>query len=53
MMVRKTFMLAALAAGALPSVMWAQAAAKCEIDDGKPGQVKDARTALVTAGIVG
>jgi hypothetical protein len=53
MMVRQTFMLAALAAGALPGVMRAQAAAKCEIDDGKPGQVKDARTALVTAGIVG
>src|SRR5689334_9216410 len=55
MMVRKTFLVAALAAGALPGIVWAQApaAAKCEIDDNKPGQVKDARNALVTAGIMG
>jgi len=54
MMVRKTFMLAALAAAAVPGVGRAQAAAaKCEIDDGKPKQVKDARDALVTAGIIG
>ena len=52
MMVRKTFMLAALAA-ALPAGAFAQAAAaKCEIDDGKPNELKDARTALVTAGLV-
>jgi len=52
MMVRKTFMLAALAA-ALPAGAFAQAAAaKCEIDDGKPTELKDARTALVTAGLV-
>jgi tetratricopeptide (TPR) repeat protein len=50
-MVRKTFMVAALAAGVLPGVMRAQA--KCDIDDGKPGQVKDARNALVTAGLIG
>lgn len=54
MMVRKTFMLAALTAAAVPAVLRAQApAAKCEIDDGKPNQLKDARTALVTAGLVG
>jgi tetratricopeptide (TPR) repeat protein len=53
MMVRKTFMLAALAAAAVPAVVRAQAAAKCEIDDGKPKQVKEARDALVTAGIIG
>jgi len=51
MMVRKTFMVAALAAGALPGVMRAQA--KCEIEEGKPGQIKDARNALVTAGLIG
>ena len=52
MMVRKTFMLAALTA-ALPAGAFAQAAAaKCEIDDGKPNELKDARTALVTAGMV-
>ena len=50
MMVRKTLMLAALAAAALPAGAFAQA--KCEIDDGKPNQVKDARNALVTAGLV-
>ena len=43
MMVRKTFVVAALAASALPGI--ARAQAKCEIDDGKPGQVKDARNA--------
>src|SRR4051812_5564582 len=54
MMVRKTFMLAALAAAAVPAVLTAQAAAaKCEIDDGKPNQLKDARNALVTSGLVG
>ena len=54
MMVRQTFMVAALAVGALPGVVYAQAApAKCEIDDGKPNQVKDARNALVTAGLIG
>ena len=54
MMVRQTFMVAALAVGALPGIVRAQAApAKCEIDDGKPGQVKDARNALVTAGLIG
>jgi hypothetical protein len=52
MMVRKTFMLAALAAAAVPAVLHAQAA-KCDIDDGKPKQVKEARDALVTAGILG
>ena len=51
MMVRKTFVVAALAASALPGI--ARAQAKCEIDDGKPGQVKDARNALVTAGLIG
>jgi tetratricopeptide (TPR) repeat protein len=51
MMVRKTFVVAALAASALPGIVRAQA--KCEIDDGKPGQVKDARNALVTAGLIG
>src|SRR5688500_16119872 len=52
MMVRKTFMLVALtAAGLLPAAALAQA--KCEIDDGKPKQVKEARDALVTAGIIG
>ena len=51
MMVRKTFVFAALAAAVLPAS--ARAQAKCEIDDGKPNQVKDARTALVTAGLVG
>lgn len=53
MMVRQTFMVAALAVGALPGISRAQAPAKCEIDDGKPGQVKDARNALVTAGLLG
>ena len=53
MMVRKTFLVAALAVGGLPVIVGAQAAAKCEIDDGKPNQVKDARNALVTAGLVG
>ena len=53
MMVPKTFMLAAFAAAALPAGAFAQAAqAKCEIDDGKPNELKDARTALVTAGLV-
>src|SRR6476619_1011027 len=53
MMGRKTLMLAALAAAAVPGVGRAQAAAKCEIDDRKPKQVPDARDALVTAGIIG
>jgi tetratricopeptide (TPR) repeat protein len=53
MMVRQTFMIAALAVGALPGMIRAQAPAKCEIDDSKPGQVKDARNALVTAGLIG
>jgi len=53
MMVRQTFMVAVLAVGALPGISRAQAPAKCEIDDGKPGQVKDARNALVTAGLLG
>jgi tetratricopeptide (TPR) repeat protein len=53
MMVRKTFMVAVLAVGTLPGIVRAQAPAKCEIDDGKPGQVKDARNALVTAGLLG
>jgi tetratricopeptide (TPR) repeat protein len=53
MMVRQTFMIAALAVGALPGIVRAQAPAKCEIDDSKPGQVKDARNALVTAGLIG
>lgn len=53
MMVRKTFTFAVLAAAALPAYAMAQAAAaKCEIDEGKPKQVKDANTALVTAGLV-
>ena len=51
MTVRQTFVVAALAASALPAI--ARAQAKCEIDDGKPGQVKDARNALVTAGLIG
>lgn len=51
MTVRKTFVVAALAASALPGI--ARAQAKCDIDDGKPGQVKDARNALVTAGLIG
>lgn len=50
MMVRKTLMLAALAATALPAGAFAQA--KCEIDEGKPNQVKDARNALVTASLI-
>jgi len=53
MIVRRTFMVAALAVGALPGMVRSQAPAKCEIDDGKPGQVKDARNALVTAGLIG
>jgi predicted Zn-dependent protease len=53
MMVRQTFIIAALAVGGLPGIVSAQAPAKCEIDDGKPGQVKDARNALVTAGLLG
>ena len=53
MMVRKTLMVAALAAGGLSGIARAQAAAKCEIEDGKPNQVKDARNALVTAGLIG
>ena len=53
MMVRQTFMVAALAVGALSGIVSAQAPAKCEIDDGKPGQIKDARNALVTAGLLG
>jgi tetratricopeptide (TPR) repeat protein len=53
-MVRTTFLVAALTVGAVPGILRAQAAAaaKCDIEDGKPGQVKDARTALVTAGLV-
>ena len=51
MTVRKTFLLAAFAASAAPGVAFAQA--KCEIDEGKPNQVKDARNALVTAGLIG
>jgi len=51
MMVRKTFMVAALVAGGLPGIVRAQA--KCEIDDGKPKQVKEARDALVIAGLNG
>ena len=53
MMVRQTFMIAALAVGALSGIVSAQAPAKCEIDEGKPGQVKGARDALVTAGLIG
>jgi predicted Zn-dependent protease len=54
MTVRQTFLLVALNVAAAPGVMHAQApaAAKCEIDDGKPGEVKNARDALVTAGIL-
>lgn len=52
MMVRKTFLHAALAAAALPGIAGAQAP-KCEIEEAKPNQLKDARTALVTAGLVG
>ncbi|HEX6048347.1 MAG TPA: tetratricopeptide repeat protein [Gemmatimonadaceae bacterium] len=51
MTVRKTFLLAAFAAGAAPGVALAQA--KCEIEEGKPNQVKDARNELVKAGLVG
>ena len=51
MMVRNTFVLAVLAAAASPALALAQA--KCEIDDGKPKQVKEARDALVTAGLLG
>jgi hypothetical protein len=51
MMVRTTFMLVALTAAVVPAA--ARAQAKCEIDDGKPKQVKEARDALVTAGIIG
>ena len=50
MTVRKTFLLAALAASTAPAAALAQA--KCEIEEGKPNQVKDARNALVTAGLV-
>lgn len=51
MTVRKTFLLAAFAASAAPGVVFAQA--KCEIEEGKPNQVKDARNELVKAGLVG
>lgn len=51
MTVRRTFLFAVLAAGAVPAI--ARAQAKCEIEEGKPNQVKDARNALVTAGLVG
>jgi len=50
MTVRKTFLLAALAASTAPAAALAQA--KCEIEEGKPNQIKDARNALVTAGLV-
>ena len=51
MMARKTFMHVALVASLAPAFAGAQA--KCEIDDGKPKQVKDARDALVTSGLLG
>jgi tetratricopeptide (TPR) repeat protein len=50
MTVRKTFLLAAFAAGVAPGAAFAQA--KCEIEEGKPNQVKDARNELVKAGLV-
>ena len=48
---RKTFMSVALAASLVPALAGAQA--KCEIDDGKPKQLKEARDALVTSGLIG
>ena len=51
MMDRKTLMLVALAASVVPAV--ARAQAKCEIDDSKPKQVKEARDAIVTSGLLG
>src|SRR5687767_12214120 len=51
MMDRKTLMLVALAASVVPGV--ARAQAKCEIDDSKPKQVKEARDAIVTSGLLG
>ena len=51
MMDRKTFLHVALAASLAPALAGAQA--KCEIDDGKPKQVKEARDALVTSGLIG
>ena len=48
---RKTFMSVALAASLVPALAGAQA--KCDIDDGKPKQLKDARDALVTSGLIG
>lgn len=51
MMVRTTYLLAALAACAVTTSAGAQAT--CEIDEERPKQVKDARSALVTSSIVG
>lgn len=49
----QTIALAAFAASVAPlSVAAAQEAGACEIDDGRPNQVKDARNALVKAQIV-
>jgi len=50
MTVRMTILFATLAAGTVPAI--ARAQAKCEIEEGKPNQVKDARTAIVTSGLV-
>lgn len=50
MTVRKAILFATLAAGSVPAI--ARAQAKCEIEEGKPNQVKDARNAVVTAGLV-
>jgi tetratricopeptide (TPR) repeat protein len=48
---RKTLMSVALAASLVPALAGAQA--KCDIDDGKPKQLKEARDALVTSGLIG
>jgi tetratricopeptide (TPR) repeat protein len=53
MMDRTRILHVALAVSLLPAIAGAQAAAaKCEIDDGKPKQLKDARDALVTSGLI-
>lgn len=51
MTVRMAILFATLAAGTVPAI--ARAQAKCEIEEGKPNQVKDARNAIVTGGLIG
>jgi thioredoxin-like negative regulator of GroEL len=52
MTVLNRFAYVALAAGAMSAAAQAQAPAKCDIDENKPNQVKDARNALVTGGLI-